>query len=47
MRKVRTVIYLEPEVQAKLQKMAEQTGAPVTELIRRAIDAYLSQRRKS
>jgi predicted DNA-binding protein len=30
---------------AKLQTLSKVTGAPVAELVRRAIDAYLEQRR--
>jgi predicted DNA-binding protein len=30
----------------KLQKLSEKTGAPVAELVRRAIDAYLLSRKK-
>jgi Ribbon-helix-helix domain len=41
MRKVRTVIYLEAAESRALGKLSERTGAPVTELARRAIAAHL------
>ena len=34
-------VYLTHEQHERLQKLKEQTGAPVSELIRRAIDRYL------
>jgi len=34
-------VYLTHEQHAKLQRLKEKTGAPVSELIRRAIDQYL------
>jgi len=42
----RTALFLKDEQVKKLQKLSENTGAPVAELIRRAIDAYLKQRAK-
>ena len=42
----RTAMFLKPEQVEKLQKLSDLTGAPVAELIRRAIDAYLKQRAK-
>jgi len=41
----RTNIYLEDDQKAKLEKMSAETGAPVAELIRRAIDAFLKKGR--
>jgi len=41
MPKIRTNIYLTDKQKALLDKLSEKTGAPVAELIRRAIDAYL------
>jgi predicted DNA-binding protein len=42
----RTALFLKEQQLAKLQKLSEKTGAPVAELIRRAIDAYLLLRKK-
>jgi predicted DNA-binding protein len=38
---LRTNIYLTEKQKASLEKLSERTGAPVAELVRRAIDAYL------
>ena len=37
----RTTIFLSQEQQEKLARLHAKTGAPVSELIRRAIDLYL------
>ena len=42
----RTALFLKEQQMAKLRKLSEKTGAPVAELIRRAIDAYLLSRKK-
>jgi predicted DNA-binding protein len=42
----RTALFLKTEQLTNLQKLSEKTGAPVAELIRRAIDAYLLSRKK-
>ena len=42
----RTALFLKEEQLEKLQKLSEKTGAPVAELIRRAIDRYLQERSK-
>ena len=42
----RTALFLKEEQVIKLQKLSEKTGAPVAELIRRAIDKYLLERAK-
>ena len=42
----RTALFLKEEQLAKLQKLSGKTGAPVAELVRRAIDAYLLLRKK-
>ena len=39
--KIRVNIYLSPKQKADLDKLSEKTGAPVAELVRRAIDNYL------
>jgi len=41
--KIRTNIYLSARQKADLEKLSKKTGAPVAELIRRAIDTYLSR----
>lgn len=38
-----TRIYLKPEQLDPLKALSAKTGAPVAELIRRAIDAYLKK----
>jgi predicted DNA-binding protein len=42
----RTALFLKPDQVTKLQVLSEKTGAPVAELIRRAIDMYLKERAK-
>ena len=42
---LRTAIFVKSGQMAKLQTLSKLTGAPVAELIRRAIDVYLEQRR--
>jgi len=42
----RTALFLKEQQLTKLQKLSEKTGAPVAELVRRAIDAYLISRKK-
>ena len=42
----RTALFLKEEQIKKLQKLSDKTGAPVAELIRRAIDKYLQERAK-
>jgi predicted DNA-binding protein len=42
----RTALFLQEEQIKKLQKLSDKTGAPVAELIRRAIDRYLQERAK-
>jgi predicted DNA-binding protein len=42
---VRTAIFMKSGQMAKLQTLSKVTGAPVAELIRRAIDVYLEQRK--
>jgi predicted DNA-binding protein len=46
MAKLRTNIYLTEKQKASLEKLSERTGAPVAELVRRAIDAYLVSRKR-
>jgi predicted DNA-binding protein len=42
----RTALFLKEEQLEKLQTLSEKTGAPIAELVRRAIDAYLLSRKK-
>ena len=42
----RTSLFLKEEQLKKLEALSEKTGAPVAELIRRAIDKYLQERGK-
>ena len=42
----RTALFLKEEQLVKLQTLSDKTGAPIAELVRRAIDAYLLSRRK-
>jgi predicted DNA-binding protein len=46
MPKLRTNIYLTEKEKASLEKLSAKTGAPIAELIRRAIDAYLASRKR-
>jgi predicted DNA-binding protein len=42
----RTAIFLKDEQFKKLSTLSDKTGAPVAELIRRAVDHYLAARKK-
>jgi predicted DNA-binding protein len=42
----RTALFLKTDQVKKLQTLSDKTGAPVAELIRRAIDNYLRERAK-
>jgi len=42
----RTALFLKEQQLDKLQKLSDKTGAPVAELVRRAIDKYLKERAK-
>jgi predicted DNA-binding protein len=42
----RTALFLKADQVEKLQKLSGKTGAPVAELVRRAIDKYLRERAK-
>ena len=46
MTKLRTNIYLTVDQKKLLEKLSDRTGAPVAELVRRAIDSYLIARKK-
>jgi predicted DNA-binding protein len=43
MAKTRIVIQLEPKSLAALKKLRAKTGAPVAEIVRRAVDGYLEK----
>jgi predicted DNA-binding protein len=42
----RTALFLKEPQRKKLKALSDKTGAPVAELIRRAIDQYLRERAK-
>lgn len=46
MKRIRTVIYLDKKEREALDKRSRETGAPVTELVRRAIAEYIANRKK-
>jgi hypothetical protein len=41
----RTALFLKEQQLEKLQSLSRKTGAPIAELVRRAIDAYLLSRK--
>ena len=41
----RTALFLKEQQLEKLQTLSRETGAPIAELVRRAIDAYLLSRK--
>ena len=41
--KKRTTVWLPVELNARLKELARKTGAPVAELFRRAVEAYLKR----
>ena len=43
MKKKRTTVWLPVPVLAKLKKLSDKTGAPMAELFRRAVEAYLKK----
>jgi ribbon-helix-helix protein len=44
--KYRTVVYFDPAEIEGLKKLSVATGAPVAELVRRAVAEYLKRRRR-
>lgn len=45
MKKVRTVFQLDEADRKTLEKLSQKTGAPVAELLRRAVAAYLKDKK--
>jgi len=45
MQKERTVVYFDPKEREALRKLSEKTGAPVAELVRRAVAEYLKKQK--
>lgn len=43
----KTMMYFRPDQWNALIALAEETGAPITELVRRAVDSYLEERKKA
>ena len=43
MKKRRTTVWLPEDLLAKLHKLSQKTGAPMAELFRRAVEAYLKR----
>ena len=43
--RIRTVIYLDKKDSDGLKRLSERTGAPITELARRAVADYLKKKR--
>jgi len=43
MKKKRTTVWLSVPLLAKLKKLSKKTGAPMAELFRRAVEAYLKK----
>jgi predicted DNA-binding protein len=41
--KKRTTVWLPQELLARLKKLSAKTGAPMAELFRRAVEAYLKR----
>ena len=46
MGKIRMNIYLTGKQKASMERLSDRTGAPVAELVRRAIDSYLVLRKR-
>ena len=44
--KIRMNIYLTAKQKDVLEKLSDRTGAPVAELVRRAVDTYLLSRKE-
>lgn len=46
MKKVPKLVKFDPAMWAELEKIREKTGAPVSEIVRRAVAEYLASREK-
>lgn len=44
--RIRTVVYLGPSERQTLERISAETGAPIAELIRRAITEWLKQKKR-
>ena len=44
--KRRFVVFMRPDQYKKLEALSQESGAPISELVRRAIDAMLEGKRK-
>lgn len=42
----RTVVYLDPAERAALERLSKKTGAPIAELVRRAVAEWLKGRKQ-
>jgi hypothetical protein len=42
----KTMMYFRPDQWNSLIALSEETGAPITELVRRAVDGYLKERKQ-
>jgi len=40
------LVYLDPETRRGLDQLQAQTGAPLTELVRRALNRYIKEEKK-
>jgi hypothetical protein len=45
-KKIRTVFYLDKKERKTFDKLSKKTGAPLAELLRRAVAMYLKARKK-
>jgi predicted DNA-binding protein len=43
--RIRTNVYLDPPQKHALDQLSAKTGAPVAQLVRRAIDKYLKEKK--
>ena len=46
MSKLRTVVYFDPPEREALEKLSQQTGAPITALVRKAVIVWLKTAKK-
>jgi len=44
--KERTVVYFEPAQREALERLSKKTGAPIAELVRRAVSEWLKGRKQ-